>query len=186
MLKNYYEIDKIGHSLFGLDTPYTDINFYLRPENWSKPMHVHSFFQFLLVLEGELLVITGNDRAILKRGMVSIVPPELMHGLKTETGYKQFGVNLASNVPDNGLMQILSSSISTSIVLNMPGFLDFLPEIEDCSHIQTMLSIQKIRNRLEYMLLDCIETMQKQEGNQAFKVKLINYLQGNKIGRAHV
>jgi len=45
--------------------------------------------------------------------------------------------------------------------MDLPNLLDFLPEIEDCTRLQTAFSIQKIRNRLENMLLHCVEVLEK-------------------------
>ena len=184
MLTKYHALDKIGFSLFRLAYPYENINFYYRPPQWHKSPHKHDFYQFLLVIEGELNIQAGNEEVFLKRGMASVIPPGHIHSLKTEAGYKQFGINMASGNAlepgtDDGMMRLLSASISAPLILNMPGFLDFLPEIEDCSWPQTALSIQKIRNRLEYIFLTCIEALQKRDGNQAFREKLMNYFKGN-------
>ena len=179
MLTRLHELDNIGQSLTGLDSPYVDFNFFTRPKNWDMLLHKHLFFQFLLVIEGELYIITENEEVILKRGMVSIIPPDVLHSLKTHNGYKQFGINLGSNAGEDRLIKILSGNLNVPVVLNMPGLLDYLPEIEDCSRLQTMVSIQKIRNRLEYMLLTCIETIKKQDSDQAFREKLINYFKNN-------
>jgi AraC-like DNA-binding protein len=42
-----------------------------------------------------------------------------------------------------------------------------------------MVDIAKIRNRLEYMLLACVDMMRKDSGRQEFKEKLVNYLHEN-------
>jgi AraC-like DNA-binding protein len=172
----------IGQSLTGLDRPYGDFNFFTRPSGWIMARHRHQFFQFLLVLSGDLLLATGQDEvlAVLSRGMVSLIPPGIPHSLKTETGYSQFGINTVpgGTVPDGndeGLIRILSTHITSPVILTIPMLLDLIPEIEDSARLQTMISIQKIRNRLEYMILSCVEALKKQDGPQAFREKTMRY-----------
>jgi AraC-like DNA-binding protein len=38
-----------------------------------------------------------------------------------------------------------------------------------------MISIQKIRNRLEYMILSCADALKKQDGAQAFREKTMHH-----------
>ncbi|MCL2319144.1 MAG: helix-turn-helix domain-containing protein [Treponema sp.] len=158
-----------------MDTPYGDFNFFSRPSHWTMTMHKHPFFQFLLVISGDLKIITGQSETLLERGMVSIIPPEVPHNLMSEAGYNQFGINLISDAPEDSLIKILTSYIDAPVIINNPGLLDLLPEIEDCARLQTMVSIQKIRNRLEYMLLNCVEMIKRQDTNQAFREKLMDY-----------
>jgi len=173
MLTRRIGID-IGQSLIGLDTPFGDFNFFFRPPGWIMAEHRHPFFQFLLVTDGLLTIETKMQNDTLSRGMVSIIPPELPHCLKTEGGYHQFGINLTT-APDDALIKILTGHINTPVAINLPQLLDFLPEIEDCTRLQTMVSIQKIRNRLEYILLYCVEMLIKQDSGQAFREKLMEY-----------
>jgi len=164
----------IGQWLTGLDIPYRDFNFFYRPSGWSMAEHRHAFFQFLLVTDGSLLLNTVKHNDTLTRGMVSIIPPEYPHSLETKSGYHQFGINLTT-APDDTLIKILTSQINNPVVISLPQLLVFLPEIEDCTRLQTMVSIQKIRNRLEYMLLYCVEMLNKQDSGQAFREKLMDY-----------
>jgi AraC-like DNA-binding protein len=168
----------IGQSLTGLDAPYGDFNFFTRPPGWIMTRHRHQFFQFLLVLSGELFLSAGEDDvpSVLTRGMASLIPPETPHTLRTEAGYIQFGINTVSDRKEEGLIRILSTHITGPVILNMPVLLDLIPEIEDCTRLQTMISIQKIRNRLEHMILLCVDALKKQDGVQAFREKTMNYL----------
>ena len=165
----------IGECLIGLDAPFGDFNFYFRPPGWNMAEHRHSFFQFLLVTDGLLSIKTETQNETLTRGMVSIIPPEFPHNLITERGYRQFGINLTT-APDNDLIKILTGHLTSPVVISLPQLLDFLPEIEDCTRLQTMVSIQKIRNRLEYILLYCVEMQKKQDGGQAFREKLMDFI----------
>lgn len=167
----------MGQSLTGLDAPYGDFNFFMRPPGWIMARHRHRFFQFLLVLSGELILLTGEDEtpSVLTRGMASLIPPGTPHVLRTETGYRQFGINTVPEGKDEGLIRILSSYITGPVTLTIPVLLDLIPEIEDCARLQTMISIQKIRNRLEYMILSCADTLKKQDGVQAFREKIMHY-----------
>jgi AraC-like DNA-binding protein len=166
----------MGQFLTGLDTPYGDFNFFVRPSGWVMARHHHLFFQFLLVLSGELLLTAQPEESPspLTRGMVSLIPSGVPHSLRTETGYSQFGINTVSE-PEEGFIKILSANITGPVILNMPMLLDLVPEIEDCARLQTMISIRKIRNRLEYMLLSCVDALKKQDGIQAFREKIMNY-----------
>ncbi|GHU68860.1 transcriptional regulator [Spirochaetia bacterium] len=168
-----------GHYITGLDAPYGELNFINRPTNWSMAQHRHPYFQFLLVLSGELSVFAGDnedDPAPLSRGMVSIVPPGVPHRLQSIKGYKQFGINLTADAPDDNLIKILSVNITTPAEINIPALLDIVPEIEDCSRLRTLVAVQKIRNHMEYMLLACVDMLKKQDGSQAFKEKLMCFL----------
>jgi AraC-like DNA-binding protein len=169
--------ENIGQSLTGLDSPYGDFNFFTRPPGWIMERHRHRFFQFLLVLSGGLLLTAGEDEApaVLTRGMASLIPPGTSHVLRTETGYSQFGINTVPEGKDEGLIRILSAHITGPVILAMPMLLDLIPEIEDCARLQTMISIQKIRNRLEYMILSCVDALKKQDGAQAFREKTMHY-----------
>jgi AraC-like DNA-binding protein len=169
--------DTIGQSLTGLDAPYGDFNFLIRPPGWILAQHRHRFFQFLLVLSGKLLLLTGEagEPSVLTRGMVSLIPPGTPHTLRTETGYGQFGINTVSDAKEEGLIRILTTHITEPVILTIPVLLDLIPEIEDCARLQTMISIQKIRNRLEYMILSCADALKKQDGMQAFREKIMNY-----------
>ena len=167
-----------GQSLTGLDAPFGDFNFYFRPPAWNMAVHRHPFFQFLLVIDGELSIFIDGNEDVLTRGMISIIPPEVPHGLKTVGGYRQFGINLIS-APENTLIRILTSNVDVPVVLNIPRLLEFIPEIEDCSRLQTMVSIQKIRNRFEYILLYCVDMLKKQDDSQAFREKLVDYFREN-------
>jgi AraC-like DNA-binding protein len=173
--------NNIGQSLTGLDAPYGDFNFFMRPPGWIIARHRHHFFQFLLVLSGELLLFAGEDEApaVLTRGMASLIPPGTSHLLRTETGYAQFGINTVPDGKDEGLIRILSTHITSPVILTMSVLLDIIPEVEDCTRLQTMISIQKIRNRLEYMLLSCADALKKQDGVQAFREKIMNYFREN-------
>jgi AraC-like DNA-binding protein len=139
--------------------------------------HRHSFFQFLLVISGELSLVDGQGKpaAKLTRGMASLIPPEFPHSLQTRAGYRQFGINMVSAAPEERLIKILATQAPNPAVMHIPMLLDIIPEIEDCSRLQTMVSIQKIRNRLEYMLLSCVDMLKKQDGGQAFREKLMAY-----------
>ena len=117
---------------------------------------------------------------MLTKGMASLIPPGVPHRRKSEKEYRQFVINLASDAQDDGLIKILTTHVSTPVVMNAPDLLGFLPEIEDCTQLQTLISIQKIRNRLEYMLLSCVEILIKQDGGQPmFKEKLVEFLRTN-------
>jgi hypothetical protein len=169
--------NNIGQSLTGLDAPYGDFNFFTRPPGWIMARHRHQFFQFLLVLSGELHLTAGEDEVpvILTRGMASLIPPGIPHVLRTEAGYTQFGINTVPDGKDEGLIRILITHITGPVILTMPVLLDLIPEIEDCARLQTMISIQKIRNRLEYMILSCVDALKKQDGVQAFREKTMRY-----------
>ena len=172
-------INEIGQSLTGLEAPYREFNFYCRPPFWDLPLHRHSFFQFLLVISGELSITIDQEEAILSRGMVSLIPPEVAHSFKSKGGYRQFGINLTSTVPEDAMIRILTSHVNNSEVITIPILLDYLPEIEDCTNSQTVVSIQKIRNRLELMLLTCVDMLKKREGSQVFREKLMEYFKEN-------
>ncbi|GHU31458.1 hypothetical protein FACS1894172_06390 [Spirochaetia bacterium] len=167
-----------GHYFTGLEVPYGELNFINRPTNWNMPLHKHPYFQFLLVLSGELSISAGDSGkpASLSRGMASLIPPGFPHRLQSITGYRQFGINLTANTPDDNLIKILSANVTSPVEIDIPALLDIVPEIEDYSRLQTMVSIQKIRNRMEYMLLTCVDMLKKQDGRQAFKEKLMVYL----------
>jgi AraC-like DNA-binding protein len=176
MLKAIHLEDDIGQSLTGLDTPYGDINFLIRPPQWRMSLHQHVFFQFLLVTSGELSIIDdpGEAPSKLSRGMVSIIPPGIFHNLETREGYRQFGINLIAD-PGDRLIKILTTHVTSPVVINMPLLLDLIPEIEDCTRLQTIVAIQKIRNRMEYILLACVDMLEKQDNAQAFREKLMDY-----------
>ncbi|GHT98442.1 hypothetical protein FACS1894142_4780 [Spirochaetia bacterium] len=167
-----------GHYITGMDAPYGEFNFIARPAHWTMDLHRHPFFQFLLVLSGELSVSAGDgkNQALFSRGMASIIPPDVPHSLQSAIGYTQFGINLTADAPDDALIKILSINVTSPVEMDIPALLDIIPEIEDCSRLQTLVSIQKIRNRLEYMLLACVDVLKKQDSTQAFKEKLMEYL----------
>jgi AraC-like DNA-binding protein len=167
-----------GHYITGMDAPYGELNFINRPANWSMSLHKHPYFQFLLVLSGELAISAGDDgeAAPLSRGMASLIPPGFPHRLQSITGYRQFGINLTADAPLDNVIKILSANVTCPVELDVPALLDMIPEIEDGSRLQTMVSIQKMRNRMEYMLLTCVDMLKKQDGRQAFKEKLMVYL----------
>jgi AraC-like DNA-binding protein len=169
-------LDDNGQFLTGLDAPYGDLNFFIRPPRWDIGPHRHSYFQFLLVLSGELSVAAGGTVSILDRGMASLIPPGISHRLESRNGYRQLGINLIDTVPEDPLIKILIVHVTEPVILTAPILLELLPEIEDCSRLQTLVSIQKIRNRLEYILLTCVDMLKKQDGIQAFREKLMAYL----------
>ena len=123
-----------------------------------------------------MFVETDARKDTLTRGMVSIIAPDVPHSFICEAGCQQFGITFAKN-PEDPLIRILTRQINDHIVVNAPRLLELLPEIEDCNRLQTSVSIQKIRNRLEYMLLYCVEMLTKQNTGQAFCEKLVQYLQ---------
>jgi|GEM_PF-6682419 len=171
-------INYIGQSLTGLETPYEEFNFYYRPPGWKRVMHRHTFFQFLLVIDGDLSITIDERTDLLTRGMISLIPPEIPHFLITEKGYHQFGINFFTD-PKDPLIRILYANIKVPAVINMPRLLDNLAEIENCTRLQTMVSIQKIRNRFENMILTCVDMLNKQDDDQAFQEKLMEYLRGH-------
>jgi two-component system response regulator YesN len=179
-LLNYREdLKNFGHTI-GLEAPYKELNLYYRPPKWVMPLHRHPFFQFLLVLQGELIIKTELRQDILTKGMASLIPPEIPHRLETRKGYRQFGINTSPEASkDDSLLRILKLNVTSPEALNMSNLMDLIPEIEDCCRLQTILSIQKIRNRLEYMFLTCVDTLKKQSGDQGFKEKITDYLREN-------
>ena len=157
-----------------LEKPFVDFYSTYRPKDWDRPFHTHNYYQFMLVIDGQLDIESNNRKDTLTRGMVSIIPPEILHSFHTEVGHHLFGISLAEDQEDP-LIQTLNRHIKEHIVVNTPGFLELLPEIDECNRHQTMVSIQIIRNRLEYMLLYCIQMMNKHNNQQFFNEKLIQY-----------
>jgi AraC-like DNA-binding protein len=174
--------DFTGQSITGLESPYIDFNFFNRPPNWANSFHQHRYFQFLLVLSGELLVCTESEEKLLGRGMASLIPPGFSHSLKTSGGYRQFGINLNATGGEEEvtIVKLLNTYIKTPCTINRSELLDLIPEIEDCILAQTMVSLLKIRNRLEYILLTCVNILQKRDGIQDFREKMISLL-GDKL-----
>ena len=157
-----------------LETPYLDFYFSSRVPGWFRTVHRDSYFQFMMVIDGQLFIETDTRKVTLTQGMILIIPPDILHSLKSEEGYHYFGIDFAQDSKDS-LIRILTRQIKETVVVDAPKLLELLPEIEDCNRLQTAVSIQKIRNRLEYMTLYCIEKLNKQNSEQAFCEKLIQY-----------
>jgi len=165
---------EMGYVFTGMDIPYQYIYYFNRPPGWNMPVHRYPFFLFHFVISGDLSITIDQKETILTRNMVAIIPPLVQHSLKTVDGYSQFGFNIVP-VNEDTLVKVLTSQIDKLFIMNIPKLLDFLPEIADCACLQTVVSIQEIRNRLEYMLLYCVKMLIKQDGKQAFRENLMEY-----------
>ena len=44
-----------GYKVKGIE-PFWDLNFHVRPQSWGINFHEHDYMQFLIVLEGSLIV----------------------------------------------------------------------------------------------------------------------------------
>jgi AraC-like DNA-binding protein len=176
------DLEYTGQIITGLDSPFSDINFLYRSAGWVMPFHQHRYYQFLLVISGDLLIMTEGSESRLERGMVSLIPPNYKHLLRTNNGYRQFGINLINMPAETELLKILQSNITTPCVLDVPELLGLIPEIEDCSRLHTIVSLHKIRNRLEYMLLAYIDLLQKRDSEQVFKEKITVFFRNQICG----
>jgi len=154
------------------------ISFCARLKGWYSPLHRHPVFEFTLVIDGKASIIVDEKEYILTRGMVSLVPPEFPHIQKSKGGHQRLGFLMASE-PEDALIKILTSYIRYPVIANIPHLLEFIPEIEEYLHLQTIVSIQKIRNILERILLCCVDHVKKQDRNQAFCEKLIEHFRKN-------
>ncbi len=62
----------------------SDYFMFEQKEDFSFPLHIHSCFEIIVVLDGELHVTVGNNSAVLKRNDVALVFPNQIHGMKSE------------------------------------------------------------------------------------------------------
>ena len=158
----------------------------VRPPGWRSPgdngqktgLHRHDAFEFTLVIDGKASVTVDEKEYILTPGMVSLVPPEFPHIQESKGGHRRLGM-LVTLDPEKAMLKILSNHITYPVIANIPHLLEFIPEIEEYTSLQTMVNIQKIRHILEGMLLSCVDHVKKQDKNQLFYEKLVEHLKIN-------
>ena len=162
----------------GLGVPYEVLSLLYRPPGWIAPLHHHHGFEFTLVIDGEASIIIDEKEYTLTRGMTCLTPPEIPHVLVTKDGYKRLSIKMET-APEDALIRILTSNISGNVIAAIPQLLEFVDEIGEYLRLQTMIAIQKIRNRLEQMLICCVEAEKKQDHYSAFHEKLVHYFMNN-------
>lgn len=164
-------INKLLHLLH----PYKLIHLSYRQQSWSMPVHDHSFYQCIFIVDGILQLSVKGVNYSIGRGQACFIPPGVPHSLRTETGYQQVGIDFEETDP-RGLVELLLSHIPDFIILDQTAFLSAIPGLKKEADILTRLSKQKIVHALDSFLLSCIEINTDAEQLE-FKNRLISYLQ---------
>lgn len=157
-----------------LPHPYKLIHLLDRQKCWSIHEHRHSFYQCIYVIDGTVrLTVKGNVYSM-KKGHVCLIPPGVYHALRTETGYRQLGIDFERE-DQRGMVGLLTSHIPELTTMDQSFFLSWIPQLKQEADSLTRLSKQKIANLLDTFLLSCIESNTKTEHND-YKNQLIPYL----------
>jgi len=158
--------------------PYDNAGFCLRQKGWCDPLHQHSAFEITLVTNGTASVTFDDKEHFLSQGMISLIPPGYPHIQATKGGHRRLGFSLMLD-NEAPIIQLLYNCFSTPFIAYIPELLEFVLELEEHFQLKTLASIHKIRNILECIVLRCIDQVKKQDKNQSFYEKLIEYFKCN-------
>jgi len=92
------------------NAPYRTVCLCSRPAGWRREEHMHPWWQVIVVLSGSVCISCGGETAVLRRGMVSILPPGVAHTIWAEADYSQFGPEIF-DLPDDPLVRLLRENI---------------------------------------------------------------------------
>lgn len=89
---NYLSINDIeekelipGYYVKLIHTEFTTIAYWRIEESKSMPVHTHPNEQTVNMIEGEFELVVENDKKVIKKGDIVIIPPNIPHSGKALT-----------------------------------------------------------------------------------------------------
>jgi AraC-like DNA-binding protein len=144
-----------------------------RKQNWTLKAHKHPFIQIIWVTQGTLNITHLNMEYQLRRGHLCIIPPGLVHSLRTENGYSQLGIDLSTEKDRRGIVSLIEAHVKDFTILEQTDGLSVVEELEQNSNRFTVFSQLKAANILDAFLLNCMETL---DSAGSFRNKMLFFL----------
>lgn len=148
---------KYGDSIVNLPEPYAEINFYSYPPGFNLELHHHLYYQFIFVTGGCLEISFKLQTFSLEKGQLIIIPPQIPHSLNTHMGCSQFGINLQKESDHRGIIPVLTRHFNKVVHQVRVDLLGTLPELRNNSRHASQLSMLKVANILDHILLSTID-----------------------------
>ncbi len=149
--------------LYEVPEPYLDIDFLYRQAGWSMNEHTHPYYQSILVTDGVLLLTVEGCERKLVPGSCCIIPPACPHSLRTEYGYFQLGINLQTEHDRRGLLRLLEGEVSRYCSFDRLDLVEEIRLLERESMILSAITLQKLAQLADRVLLRCLEEGEGQE-----------------------
>lgn len=161
-----------------------ELNYIVRSLNYGRPFHVHDFWQYFLVVEGTVVIVSNDNEYILTRGQANLIPPFQKHMLYSDGGYTQVGINFYDDptLDQIGLFQLLRLYAKATLVAQDFRTLEHSPELKQ--YISNGSTIDCVRASLILYegVLNLVESF-AYSNHERFDIRLSRYLE-KKIGES--
>ena len=158
-----------------IPVPYERINILHRGPYQIK-MHSHPYWQMIVVTSGCLHVTTMQKDTAMYAGTVHILPPNVNHALYSPEGYSQLGIDL--QISDHPLIPLLHEQFPEPVILASEQLLSLAITIDELYQLASPLATAQMWNRLETLILHCIETAASSLQNH-WRDELLSYINDN-------
>ena len=159
-----------------LPRPFLSVNRWQRDGGYALETHTHSFWQIILVTQGQLKITTDFTESTLTAGWMHILPPGMVHSLLSTGGYVQLGIDLETD--DSRLALLLKDAVSRPVSLFLSRGLQVGDRVLDEQSNGTFYGITRMCNLLESLILDAIVARESGELGR-FEDKLLSFLRDN-------
>ena len=159
-----------------LPAPYKRIN-QLHRGPFTMASHIHAFWQLILVTDGQLLIKTGSNTSTLHAGTIHILPPGREHTLISPSGYSQLGIDLNADSAERRLIPLLEQNFPQPSSFPTEQLLCLATRISEEHHKGTPLSLARMINLTDSLILNCIEG--SEATSASFEEQLSAYLDDN-------
>lgn len=168
----------LGYLMQKPAVPFADINYYKRTAHWGRRSHAHDYYQFFIVTSGTLTLNCDGSR-VLTQGYASLIPPNYLHELFTETGYEQIGANLYAEGGDLlGILPLLKTYVNTPIITEDFRFLQRNLEMLQLMANNSSIAQSKACLIMSDAILRSVESI-AYGSEDRFDARLSHYLESN-------
>ena len=141
-----------------LPSPYRIINTIERASGFEYSMHQHTFFQTIYVTQGDLQVSLKGKKYSMEAGQCCILRPNVPHGLSSERGYAQIGIDLFDGKDERGILEMFSSTFrSDCTILTIPNAPVQYTSLYKKLRNLTSLNMLIVANMAEQLILYILE-----------------------------
>ena len=138
---------------------------------------MHEYYQFLLVMKGDMFLTYGEESVHLTRGMVSILAPGVSHSVYMVSDCTQFGADLYCRDEDE-LSVLLQENIPTSFILQYEEGISFCEALRILARKNDRITKQMFFTKTSELLLRILSRL-NDSWESRFQEQLELYLSNN-------